>query len=78
MGSALPLIAIYLYSKFYLNATSSFKFTCQTRYRPHKRTDKAGTVCLPFGDHKNVHKFCQVVYQGWERGSVSPTHEKDL
>ena len=29
-------------------------------------------------EHKNVHKFCQVVDQGWERGSVSPTHEKDL
>jgi len=35
-GSALPLIAIYLYSKFYLNASSSFSYL----------TDKA-----PFGEH---------------------------
>ena len=27
-----PLTAIYLYTKFYLNATSSFKVICQTIY----------------------------------------------
>ena len=33
LGSALPLIAIYLYTKFYLNANSSFKVICRIRYR---------------------------------------------
>jgi len=33
MGSALPLIAIYMYTKFYLKAKSSFKVICRTRYR---------------------------------------------
>jgi len=33
LGSAIPLIAIYLYAKFYINATSSFKVICQTGYR---------------------------------------------
>jgi len=33
MGSALPLIAIYLYTKFDLNANSCFKVICRTWYR---------------------------------------------
>ena len=33
MSTALPLIAIYLNNKFYLNANSSFKVICRTRYR---------------------------------------------
>jgi len=32
LGSALPLIVIYLYTMFYLNAKSSFKVICRTRY----------------------------------------------
>ena len=32
MGCALFLIAIYLYTKFDLNANSSFKVICRTRY----------------------------------------------
>jgi len=44
LGSALPLIAIYLYSKFYLNANSSFKVICRTRYH----TDgQSGDYMLP-------------------------------
>ena len=57
MGSALPLIAIYLYTK-YLNASSSLKVICWTRYRTDGWTDgwmnKAATKCLPFGEHKNI------------------------
>ena len=33
LGSALSLIAIYLYTKFDLNGNSSFKVICRTRYR---------------------------------------------
>jgi len=33
LGSALPLITIYLYTEFYLNAKSSLKVICRTRYR---------------------------------------------
>ena len=39
MGSAFPLIA-YLYTKFYLNATSSFKVIC--------RTNKAASICQAY------------------------------
>ena len=39
MGTALPLIAIYLYTKCYLNANGSFKVICQTMYRTDGRTD---------------------------------------
>ena len=46
MGSAFPLIAIYLYTylytKFYLNANSSFEVICQT----NGQTDKAATINL--------------------------------
>ena len=38
MGSALPLIYIYLYTEFYLNANSSLKVICRTRYRTDRRT----------------------------------------
>ena len=38
MGSALPLIYIYLYTEFYLNATSSLTVICQTRYRTDRQT----------------------------------------
>ena len=48
VGSALPLIAIYLYTKLYLNATSSFGVICRTKYRTDRRTDKAATImCFP-------------------------------
>jgi len=40
MDNALPLIAIYLYTKFYLNTNSSFKVICQTRYQ----TDRRATI----------------------------------
>ena len=35
LGSIFPLIAIHLYTytKFYLNANSSFKVICRTKYR---------------------------------------------
>ena len=54
MGSALPLIAIYLYTKFYLNANSRFKGICHTRYRTDGRTDrtKQPLYFSPFGEHK--------------------------
>jgi len=38
-GSALPLIAIYLHTKFYLNANSSFEVICWTRYQMDGRMD---------------------------------------
>ena len=47
LGSVLPLIAIYLYTKFYLNANSSFKVICQTRYRTDGQMDKEATICFP-------------------------------
>ena len=41
MGPALPLIAIYLYTKFYLNANSSFKlFAGQGTGRMDGQTDR--------------------------------------
>jgi len=43
LGSALPLIAIYLYTKFYLNTTRSFKVICWTKLPDG-----------PFGEHKNI------------------------
>ena len=39
LGSVLPLIAIYLYTQFYLNVTSSFKVICWTRYRTDGQSD---------------------------------------
>ena len=39
LGSILPLIAIYLYTKFKLNTNSSFKVICWTRYRTDRQTD---------------------------------------
>ena len=45
MGCALPLIAIYLYTKSYLNATGSFKVICRTR----SQTDGQS---VNFGEHK--------------------------
>ena len=44
MAIALPLIAIYLYTKFYLNANSSFKSYLPDKV-PDRRTDKAATIC---------------------------------
>jgi len=47
LGCVLPLIAIYLYTKSYLNATGSFKVICRTRsqtdgqsvnFREHKKS----------------------------------------
>ena len=49
-GSALPLrlIAIYLYTKFYLNANSSFKVIFRTRYQAEEQTDRqSGDYMLP-------------------------------
>ena len=51
LNGKVPLIAIYLYTKFYLNAISSFKAICRTRYRTDGQTDKAATICFPFGKH---------------------------
>ena len=50
MGTALPLIAIYLYTKVYLNANSSFKVNCLTRYWMGGRTKQQLS-----GEHKNEH-----------------------
>ena len=47
MGTALPLTATYLYTKFYLNAISSFKVICRTRYQMDGQTDKAVIICFP-------------------------------
>ena len=44
MSNALPLIAIYLYTEFYLNANSSFKGICRTRYRTE---GQSGDYMLP-------------------------------
>jgi len=46
LGSALHLIAIYLYTKFYLNANSSFKVISGTKLMDGQ-TDKAVTTCFP-------------------------------
>jgi len=58
LGSALPLIAIYILTKFHLNVNSSFKVICQTRYQTDgqkdKQTDKAATMILPLGSIKNI------------------------
>jgi len=46
------LIAIYLYTKFYFNANSSFKVICQTRYwtdgLTNGRTKGQGDSYLPY------------------------------
>ena len=63
LGSALPLIAIYIYTKFYLNAKSSFKVICQTRYRQTDgRTDKQPLYTCSFGPHNNKHTFQTYLY----------------
>jgi len=43
VGSALSLIAIYLYTKFYLNATHSFKVKAG---QGNGQTDKEATICF--------------------------------
>jgi len=43
-GSVLPLIAIYLYTKFYLNAISSFKLSAG---QGTGQMDKSSTICYP-------------------------------
>ena len=43
-----PLIAIYLYTKFHLNANNSFKVICWTRFRTE------GLYASPFEEHENV------------------------
>jgi len=64
LGSALPLIAIYLYLKFYLNANNSFKVICRTKYRADGRTDdrqtdKTASICLKMYVtlYKSLHEF---------------------
>jgi len=58
LGSALPLIAIFLYTKLDLNANSSFKVICRTRYRDG-RTEKTATICFPpFGEHNKFDLLC--------------------
>ena len=48
LGSALPLIAIYLQTKSHLKANSSFKVICRTRYWTDGWTDgKSGDYMLP-------------------------------
>jgi len=59
MDTALPLIAIYLYTKFYINANSSFEVICRTRNRMDGQMDKAATICFPFGEHKNALRLNQ-------------------
>ena len=51
--SAIPFTAIYLLTKFHLNANRSFKAIRQTRYRTDGQTVKAATMWFPFGEHKN-------------------------
>ena len=46
LESALPCIVIYLYTKFDLNATSSFKVICQTKY-PKDRWTKRQLYASP-------------------------------
>ena len=48
LGSALPLIAIYLLTKFHLNTNSSFKVIRRTRYQTDRRMDgQSGDYMLP-------------------------------
>ena len=51
VGSALPLIAIYLNTKFYLNGNSSFKVICRTRYQDGRKDGrtKRWIYASPFG-----------------------------
>jgi len=49
LGSALPLIGIYIYTKYDLNANSSFNVISRTRYR---KDGQSGDYMLP-PLHKN-------------------------
>ena len=53
MAIALPLIAIYLYTKFYLNANSKFKVICPTWYRTDGWT-KRRLYASPFWEHNKI------------------------
>jgi len=44
LSSALPLVAIYLFTKFHLNANSSFKVICRTGNRTNGQN---GDYMLP-------------------------------
>ena len=64
LGSALPLIAIYLYTKFYLNVNSSLKVICQTRYRIDRWTDgqtKQGLYASTFGEHNKTFYLTHII-----------------
>ena len=58
LGSALPLIVIYLYTKSYLDANSSFKDICRTKYCMDGQT-KQRLYASTFGEHKNVYLINQ-------------------
>jgi len=55
VGSALPLIVIYLYTKFHLKANSSFKVISRTRYSTDGQPDKHATLCPLWNIIKVIH-----------------------
>ena len=60
----LPLIVIYLYTKFYLNVNSSFKVICRTRYRTDRRTDgqtEHRLYASTFGEHNKTFYLTHII-----------------
>jgi len=53
LGYTLPLIAIYLYTKFILSAHSSFKDLCRERTGRTDGRTKRRLYASPFRKHKN-------------------------
>ena len=53
LGSALSLIAIYLYTKFDLNANSSFKVIFKTRYHDGQTDGQSDDI----GEHNNWYYY---------------------
>jgi len=66
---ALSLIAIYLYTKFYLNANSSFKVICRTRYQTDeknlkknsKETDRLTNTLYSYRMQSKFAYFCKLL-----------------
>jgi len=67
--TALPLTAIYLYTKFDLNGNSSFKVICRTRYRTDRWTERQSDnyMLLPFAiettGNKAMSTFKSIYFQ---------------
>jgi len=66
LGSALPLIAIYIYTKFDLNGNSSFKAICWTRYRDRQMDGQSGDYMLSSSGSiitKNCSNFLSIEFK---------------